>query len=89
MKKFVWDDEKNKWLSENREVCFDEIVYYISQGYMIDILEHHNKLNYPGQKIFVVEILNYIYLIPFVENDEMIFLQTIISSRKATKKYKK
>jgi hypothetical protein len=35
----------------------------------------------------VVEIQNYAYLVPCVENDEEIFLKTMIPSRKATAKY--
>jgi len=41
------------------------------------------------QKMFIVEINNYAYLVPFVENEKEIFLKTIIPSRKATKEYLK
>ena len=53
---------------------------------MLDILD---SVNYPNQKIFVLEIDNYVYLAPFVENEDEIFLKTIIPSRKFTKKYLK
>ena len=54
-----------------------------------DILDVLDNINYPNQKIFVLEIDNYVYLVPFVENEDEIFLKTIIPSRKFTKKYLK
>jgi len=53
----------------------------------VDIFEHPNQERYPGQKISVVLVEGYAYLVPFVENDEEIFLKTIIPSRKATRQY--
>ena len=53
----------------------------------MDIFDHPNQEQYPGQKISVVLVESYVYLVPFVENDEEIFLKTIIPSRKATKQY--
>ena len=46
---------------------------------------HYNVEKYPHQKILFIEIGHYIYIVPFVENDEEIFLKTIIPSRKYTK----
>jgi len=37
--------------------------------------------------MFIVNIDDYAYLVPFAEKEEEIFLKTIIPSRKATKKY--
>jgi len=34
-----------------------------------------------------VAIEDYAYLVPYVENDQEIFLKTVIPSRKATKQY--
>lgn len=59
----------------------------IQLGHEIDVFEHPNKKRYPGQKISVVVIEGYAYLVPFVESEEEIFLKTIIPSRKATKQY--
>jgi len=36
---------------------------------------------------FIVNMGNYAYLVPFVEDEAGIFLKTIIPSRKATRKY--
>lgn len=84
MKSFQWNHEKNEQLLTERKICFEQIVIAIEEGFLIDIVEN---LNYGNQKIFIVQVQNYAYLIPFVEDDEKIFLKTIIPSRKATKKY--
>ena len=54
---------------------------------MIETLEHPNQQRYPGQRIFVVDIDRYAYLVPFVESETEVFLKTVISSRKATNTY--
>lgn len=87
MKYFDWNSEKNKKIAIERDVCFEDIVVAIEDGRLLDILEHENQKKYQNQKIFVVEICDYVYLVPFVEDDEKIFLKTIFPSRKATKKY--
>ncbi len=87
MKYFNWNAEKNEKLREDRGVSFEEAVLSIEKGQLLDILEHPNKDKYENQKIFVVKIYNYVWLIPFVENETEVFLKTIIPSRKATKQY--
>jgi hypothetical protein len=42
---------------------------------------------YAGQRIFVVPRDDYVYLVPFVEDEHTVFLKTIIPNRKATKQY--
>ncbi|MDO9348569.1 MAG: hypothetical protein Q7T47_04725 [Anaerolineales bacterium] len=89
MKTFAWNDEKNRLLKADRQVCFEDVVISIEMGFLLDVLEHPNQEKYKGQKIFVVWIDDYIYLVPFVESDDEVFLKTIIPSRKATRKYLK
>ncbi len=89
MKTFSWNDEKNAWLKMVRQISFEEIVLYIEMGYLLDVLAHPNQDKYKGQKIFVVQGENYVYLVPFVESKSEVFLKTIIPSRKATRKYLK
>jgi uncharacterized DUF497 family protein len=89
MKYFSWNEEKNELLKEERQISFEDVVFYIEQGFLLDVLEHPNQEKYKGQKIFVVQIEDYAYLVPFVEDGHEIFLKTIIPSRKATKKYLK
>ena len=87
MKTFAWNNDKNALLKETREVSFEDVVFFIEKGFLLDILEHPNKDKYPDQRIFVVQIDDYAYLVPFVEDEKEVFLKTIIPSRKATKKY--
>ena len=89
MKYFSWNEEKNELLKVERQISFEDIVFYIEQGFLLDILVHPNQEKYQGQKIFVVQIDEYAYLVPFVEDEREIFLKTIIPSRKATRKYLK
>lgn len=89
MKYFSWSDEKNEFLKVERQVSFEDIVFYIELGYLFDVLEHPDQEKCQGQRIFVVQIEEYVYLVPFIEDDHEIFLKTIIPSRKATKDYLK
>ncbi|MEX0616356.1 MAG: toxin [Candidatus Woykebacteria bacterium] len=87
MKHLDWDEKKNQELKGQRDISFEEVVLAISEGAILDIMEHPNPKSHPNQKLFVVNIENYAYLVPFVEDMEKVFLKTIIPSRKATKKY--
>ena len=84
---FSWDNEKNELLKNNRGVCFEQVVLLMEKGEVLDTIEHPNQERYPGQKIAVVMIDVYVYLVPYIEHNEEIFLKTIIPSRKATNKY--
>ncbi len=87
MKYYDWDPEKNEILKIDRGISFEEIVFQIAQGAEVDLFEHPNQAKYPGQMVSVVVVDDYAYLVPYVESEEIIFLKTIIPSRKATKKY--
>ena len=87
MKTYAWNSEKNEQLTGERGISFEDIVVSIHMGNEVDIYDHPNQSRYPGQKISVVIVEVYAFLVPFVENDEEIFLKTIIPSRKATKQY--
>jgi hypothetical protein len=87
VKYFDWDDAKNAKLRTEGDIGFEEIVFHIERGDLLDILEHPNPERYSGQRIFVVRREDYVYLVPFVEDERTIFLKTIIPSRKATKEY--
>jgi uncharacterized DUF497 family protein len=85
MKIYIWNPEKNEKLMLERGISFEEIVLNIELGHEIEIYEHPNQQRYPGQKISAVIVEDYVYLVPFVESEDGIFLKTIIPSRKATK----
>ena len=87
MKTFAWNSEKNEQLINERNISFEDIVVSIHMGNEIDIYDHPNQDRYPGQRVSVVIVEDYVFLVPFVENDDEVFLKTIIPSRKATKQY--
>lgn len=87
MKYFDWNDEKNELLKKERGVSFEQVELAIAVGDLIDRLRHPNQSKYPNQKVFLVKIEDYIYSVPYVEDEEIIFLKTIIPNGKATKKY--
>lgn len=87
MKYYDWNDEKNKMLRKLRGVSFEQVELAIESGDLVDRVKHPNPDKYPNQKVFLVNIENYIYSVPYVEDNEKIFLKTIIPNRKATKKY--
>ena len=87
MKVINWNQEKNRELIEKRKVSFETVSRYIESEEIIDVYTHPNKEKFPNQRIFMIKIENYIYLVPFIETETEIFLKTIFPSRKATKEY--
>lgn len=84
---YRWNHEKNLKLKAERGISFEQAVMHIERGDVLDVVQHPNRQKYPNQQILVVEIDNYAYLIPFIEDDNGKFLTTIIPSRKATRDY--
>ena len=87
MKSINWNTKKSLILKEHRGICFEDIVFYIEKGNDLDDYLHPNQKKYPAQRIMVIGIDNYAYIVPYVEDDDEIFLKTIIPSRKATEIY--
>jgi hypothetical protein len=87
MLSFDWNDEKNDWLQRERGVTFPEVIHRLMHGGLLDNIEHPNPVRYPGQRILIVAIHDYAYLVPYVESDDVFFLKTIIPSRKMTRRY--
>ena len=87
MKSIRWDHQKNERLKRQRGVSFEDVVLAIEGGGLLDVVEHPNPGRYPKQAVFVVVISGYVYLVPFVEESEYVFLKTVIPSRKATREY--
>ncbi|MDT8438557.1 MAG: toxin [Wenzhouxiangellaceae bacterium] len=88
MKLFNWSPEKNVQLRREGGVGFEDVLFHILQGDVLDTVEHPNQQRYPGQRIHLVVIEEYVYLVPFVETDDEVFLKTIIPSRKATRNHR-
>lgn len=87
MKPFDWNHEKNQWLKHERGITFEDIMYHLTHDGFLDVMEHPNQTRYPGQRIFIVDVEGYAYVVPFVEDDECIFMKTIIPSRRMTRLY--
>jgi len=87
MKPFEWNQDKNAILQASRGLGFDDVIEALDNNRLLATINHPNQKKYPGQKVYIVNINYYCYIIPFVESTEKIFLKTIIPSRKDTKKY--
>ena len=87
MKSFRWDSEKGDQLKQERGVSFEQVAVAVETGSLLQIAPHQNPVKYPRQKNMIVEIDDYAYLVPFVEDEDHFFLKTIIPSRKATRDY--
>jgi uncharacterized DUF497 family protein len=87
MKIYNWNAEKNELLIVDRGISFEEVVFFIENGGLLDEITHPNNQDYSHQRIFVVAVETYVYLVPYVESEDEIFLKTIIPSRKFTKIY--
>lgn len=87
MKQINWNAEKNQQLMSERGVSFEDILFALQVGDLLDDGPHPNRDKYPNQRVLVVRIDDYAWLVPYVENDKEIFLKTAIPSRKATKKF--
>ena len=87
MKPFRWAADKNDLLKHERGVSFEEVTVAVEAGALLEIVPHPNAVKYPRQKIMVVEVAGYAYLVPFLEEEDHFFLKTVIPSRKATRHF--
>ncbi|WP_038247540.1 BrnT family toxin [Ghiorsea bivora] len=87
MKPINWNPDKNRKLIEERGVSFEDIIFSLQSGCLLDDISHPNQEKYSHQRVFIVAIDDYAYLVPYIENDEEIFLKTVVPSRKATKQH--
>lgn len=87
--RYDWDPDKNEWLKKERKISFEVVVFHLSAGDVWKVADHPNQSDYPGQRIYFVNIDGYVYMVPYVIEEDHIFLKTIIPSRKATKDFQK
>jgi len=87
VKPMRWSAEKSLSLKAERGVSFEEVLSAISQGGLLCVMDHPNRKKYGHQKMLVVRIRDYAYLVPCVESDSEIFLKSIMPSRKATRQF--
>ena len=84
---YKWNGEKNEQLKLQRGIGFEQIVMHIEKGDVLEIVNHPNNDKYPHQQIIIVNISEYAYLVPFIQEENEMFLKTIVPSRKATNHY--
>ena len=84
-KPIQWSSEKNQILWETRDLSFEAIVIAMDKGKLITSYAHPKIAH---QRIFEVEIEDYVVAVPYVEEDEKIFLKTAFHSRKLNRKYR-
>jgi uncharacterized DUF497 family protein len=89
MTQYDWSDDKNRQLKQRHGVGFQDIKTAIGSGHLLDDIEHHNLDAYPHQRILVVAVNNYVYVVPYVRNGNVTFLKTIYPSRKLNKRYQR
>jgi hypothetical protein len=84
MRRIDWDPEKNRELKadKDRNICFEDIVAAIDSGGLFDDVAHPRIEKYPGQRILVVAVNDYVYAVPYVRSDDGIFLKTAFPSRR-------
>ena len=87
MKTYRWNEIKNEQLKRSRGISFEDIVLALEAGGLLEIVNHPNPKRYPKQKVFVIALAEYVYLVPHMEESEYVFLKTIIPSRKAMRDY--
>ncbi len=86
MQYYTWNIEKNEQLKNERHVSFEQVLFHIEKGDLLDVIQNPSQ-KYPNQRMFIVNIDDYAYLVPFIEGEKEIFLKTIIPSRMATRNY--
>ena len=73
MQMFDWDQKKNEWLKQERKISFEQVVLSIEEGGLRDIIEHPNQARYKGQRCYIVELDDYIFVVPYVKMKDSIF----------------
>ena len=88
-KRIEWNQEKSEWLRNKygrKGIRFEDCEKLIQARQVLAVITNPSPKR-PQQKMFVLEIKNYVYLVPYVEDDEKIFLKTVYPSRKYTALY--
>jgi len=82
MKDIRWSQLKSERLKKTRGVSFEEII----SSELIAVRVHSKRTD---QSIMFFELKGYIWIVPYVEEKDYIFLKTLYPSRKFTKLYRK
>ena len=74
---FDWSNDKNEILQQQRGISFEDVIFHIERGDLLDIVDNPN---YPNQNIYIVRIEDYAYEVPFVQTGCVVFLKTVYPS---------
>lgn len=76
-------------LIQERNIGFEAVIDAMDSGRLLDVLPHPDQKTYPHQRLYILDMGGYVYVVPFVIDEEKkeIFLKTIFPSRKMTAKY--
>jgi len=86
---FSWDEAKNRFINKHRGITFEKIMVAIEEGDILDVLKHPDITKYHNQKIYVINIDNYAWVVPFRDEEDRRILITAYPSRKYTFLYLK
>ncbi len=81
MKEIRWNLAKNEMLKKTRGASFEDLI----NSKLIKIMKNPKRVN---QNIMLFEYKKYIWIVPFVEENDYYFLKTLFPSRKYTKTFK-
>ena len=81
VKEIRWSLVKNEKLKKTRGASFEDLI----NSKLIKIVKNPKRVN---QNIMLFEYKNYIWIVPFVEENDYYFLKTLFPSRKYTKIFK-
>ena len=82
MKNIRWNLVKSARLKRTRGASFEDLI----AADLIGIKKHPKR---EGQNIMLFRYKRYIWIVPYVESENEIFLKTLYPSRKFTRMYKK
>lgn len=85
--KYRWNPSKNallKGVPSRGHIDFETCVSVIRNGGLLDIIANPN---YGNQRIFIIDIDGYAYVVPFLQQGDECFLKTAYPSRKYTNRY--
>ena len=82
MKEIRWDLLKSQRLKRARGVSFEEIVH----AKLVAVKRHPTRAH---QQLMLFEHRGYVWVVPYVESGEEMFLKTLYPSRKYTALYKR
>jgi len=88
MKTINWNKEKAEQLRNDvtrNNVGFERCTVAIENGDILAVIDNPTRSN---QRMFILNIEDYAYVVPFIETEEEIFLKTVFPNRKKTKLYK-